>query len=105
MNSVPKYIVSTNHFPNPLHPQTQLAGRSARRDPVQRRMELGDRGHGRDAFTAQLRQLLALGRVDVDEAVHVADAEALDAVAGELLPLGAESVCVSTAGVQRGGRP
>lgn len=50
-------------------------------------MELRDRRHGRDAIATQLRQLLPFRGVDVDEAVHVPDAEALDAVAGMLLPL------------------
>lgn len=54
-------------------------------------MELRDRRHGRDAVPAQLRQLLAPGRVDVDEAVHVADAEALDRVRRAQLPLGAQA--------------
>lgn len=50
-------------------------------------MELRDRRHGRDAIATQLSQLLPFRGVDVDEAVHVPDAEALDAVAGMLLPL------------------
>jgi hypothetical protein len=47
--------------------------------------------HGRDsgnAFASKLRQLLSFGGVYVHEAIHVADAEALDAVLGKLLPLG-----------------
>lgn len=54
-------------------------------------MELGDRRDSGDAVAAQLRQLLAGGGVDVDEAVHVADAEALDAVLGGEVPLGPKS--------------
>jgi len=51
-------------------------------------MELRDGWNGGDAFAAQLRELLSLRCVYVHEAVHVADAEALDAVLGVLLPLG-----------------
>ena len=50
-------------------------------------MELSHRGHGGDVIAAQLGQLFARSRVDVDEAVHVADAEALHAVRGRELPL------------------
>lgn len=51
-------------------------------------MEFGYRRHSGDALATQLRQLLSLACIHVDKAVHVADAEALDVVAGELLPLG-----------------
>ena len=44
--------------------------------------------NGGNAFASKLRQLLSFGGVYVHEAVHVADAEAVDVVAGELLPLG-----------------
>ena len=54
-------------------------------------MELCDGGNGCDAVAAQLRQLDAGRGVDVDEAVHVADAEALHAVSGGEMPLGTES--------------
>lgn len=54
-------------------------------------MELRDGWNGGDHVAAQLRQLLAGRGVDVDEAVHVADAEALHAVKGGEVPLGAES--------------
>lgn len=50
-------------------------------------MELGHSGHGGDVVTAQLGQLATRCRVDVDEAVHVADAEALHPVRGRELPL------------------
>ena len=50
-------------------------------------MELGHRRHSSDAIAAQLRQLLSLTSVDVDEAIHIADAETLYVVSGELLPL------------------
>ena len=50
-------------------------------------MELSYSRHRRDAIAAQLRQLLALRRVDIDEAIHVADAKALNAILRELLPL------------------
>jgi hypothetical protein len=54
-------------------------------------VEFGDRGHRCDAFATQLRQLLTLCSVDVDEAVHVAYAKALHAVLRELLPLRSQS--------------
>ena len=45
-------------------------------------MELGHRRHGRYAagicLVAELRDLVAVCGIDIDEAVHVADAEALD---------------------------
>lgn len=50
-------------------------------------MELGHRRHGGDGVAAQLGQLVTRRRVDVDEAVHVADAEALHPVRGRELPL------------------
>lgn len=74
-----------------LHPQTQLPTRRPRRDPIVCRMELRNGRDGGDAFAAELGQLFALGRVDVDEAVHVADAEPLHVVRGTELPLGAEA--------------
>lgn len=45
-----------------------------------------------DAVAAELGQLVAGAAVDVDEAVHVADAEALDGGLGVELPLGAETL-------------
>lgn len=71
-----------------LHPQTQLSGCRTRSYPIHCRMEFGYRRHSGDALATQLRQLLSLACIHVDKAVHVADAEALDVVAGELLPLG-----------------
>ena len=69
-----------------LHPQTQLPARRAGRDPVDARMEPGHRRHGRDpagvGLVAELGDLVPVGGVDVDEAVHVADAEALDGGGG-----------------------
>jgi len=47
--------------------------------------------HSRDTRTPELGELPALGGVDVDEAVHVADAETLDRGWGVELPLGAET--------------
>jgi len=64
-------------------------------------MKLGHRRHSRNALAAQLRQLLAFCGVDIDEAVHVADAEALDVVLGVLLPLCSEAGGVSE---KEGGR-
>ena len=56
-------------------------------------MENGHGRHGRDGISAQLRELLAASGVDVDEAVHVADAEALRGGGGRVgLPLGSEAV-------------
>lgn len=49
-------------------------------------------GNGRDARTTELSQLLARGRVDVDETVHVADDEFVHACRGGGLPLGSETV-------------
>ena len=54
-------------------------------------MELRHGRYGGDTIATQLRQLFAGSGVDVDEAVHVADAEALDGVSGTELPLGAEA--------------
>ena len=54
-------------------------------------MKLGHRGHGGDGVTTQLGQLVTRRRVDVDEAVHVADAEALHPVGGRELPLRSET--------------
>lgn len=77
------------HHHHQLHPQAKLPASSAGSNPIRPRMKLRNGGHGRDALAAQLRHLLASPRVHVDEAVHVADAEALDAVRGLQLPLGA----------------
>lgn len=71
-----------------LHPQTQLSGCRTRSNPVHCRMEFGYCRHSGNTLATQLRQLLSLAGVYIDKAVHVADAEALDVVAGELLPLG-----------------
>ena len=79
--------------PTPSHPQTQLPTRRPARDPIPLGMKLRHGRHSRDTLAAQLRHLLALGGVDVDEAVHIADAEALrggERVRGEV-PLGAEA--------------
>ena len=54
-------------------------------------MKLGHGGDGGDPVTAQLRELLAIARVDVHEAIHVADAEPLHAVGGMALPVGAKT--------------
>jgi len=58
--------------------------------------------HRRDALPSQVCQLLSFGCVNVDEAVHVADAETLDRVWGVELPLGAETV-LGAGGVSEGG--
>lgn len=49
-------------------------------------------GHSRDVRAPELSQLLARGRVYVDEAVHVADDELLHACGRVGLPLWAETV-------------
>lgn len=54
-------------------------------------MENGHRRHRRNSITPELSELVAACAVDVDKAVHVADAEALDWRLGVLLPLGAKT--------------
>ena len=66
-------------------------------------MKLRNSRHGRDALAAQLSQLLPLGGINVDEAVHVADAESLHAVRGMELPLCAEATLFFVS-VQRNGK-
>lgn len=56
-------------------------------------MELGHSRHGSDAFAAQLRQLVSVCGVDIDKAIHVTDAEAMDGVGRVELPLGPETAC------------
>jgi hypothetical protein len=51
-------------------------------------MELGHCRYRGDTFTTKLRKLFPLGSVEVNEAVHIANAKALYAVLRELLPLG-----------------
>jgi hypothetical protein len=63
-----------------LHPQAQLSTGSASSDPVQRRMKLRNGRHRSNAFSTELRQLLSLRRVNVDKAIHVANAESLHAI-------------------------
>ena len=75
----------------PSHPQAELPTRCSRCYPVIARVKLCNSRHGRDAISAQLRELLTFGGVDIDKAVHVPNAEAVDAVAGVLLPLCAET--------------
>jgi hypothetical protein len=71
-----------------LHPQAQLSAGSTGSNPVKRGMELCNSRHRRDAITTELRQLLAFRGVDVHEAVHVSNTEALYIVLRGLLPLG-----------------
>ena len=54
-------------------------------------MKLGDSRYRSNAITSQLSELLALGRVDVDKAIHISNAEALNAIARTLLPLSTET--------------
>lgn len=58
-------------------------------------MELCYSRHSRNPNPTQLRKLLAFGRVDIDEAVHVPNAKPLHAVWGMQLPLRTESIHVS----------
>jgi hypothetical protein len=81
------YICSLEY----LHPKTQLPTRRASGDPVLRWMELCYRRYSCDSIATELCQLRAVGGIDVDEAVHVADAEALNIVGGEELPLSAKT--------------
>lgn len=79
-----------------LHPQSNLPTRRTADNPIPAPMHHGNGGDGRDAVAAQLGQLVTGGGVDVDEPVHVADAETLDWGLGVLLPLGAEAVVFYT---------
>ena len=45
-------------------------------------MEFGHGWHGGDALASELRKLLPFGRVYVHKAIHVANAEALNAILG-----------------------
>lgn len=54
-------------------------------------MEDSDCRHGSDAISAELGKLITRTTVDIHEAVHVADAEALNVRLGVLLPLGTET--------------
>ena len=77
--------------PHTSHPQTKFPTRSPGPDPIHLGVKLGYGGDGGDAVTAQLRELLAIARVDVHEAIHVADAEPLHAVGGMALPVRAKT--------------
>jgi hypothetical protein len=44
--------------------------------------------HRRDTLAPQLSQLLSFRRVNINETIHIANAEALDVVLRRLLPLG-----------------
>ena len=78
-----------SHFGRALasHPEAQLPTRRPCPYPIHGGVELCHSWHRRDAFTTQLRQLLALGRIYIDIAIHVADAEFLYSVLWMLLPL------------------
>lgn len=54
-------------------------------------MELRYCRHSCDALATQLGKLLAIGCVNIDKAIHIADAEALNGVAGLGLPLSSQS--------------
>jgi hypothetical protein len=51
--------------------------------------------YSRNALSSQLGQLLSLHGVDIDETVHISNAEALDIVTGSELPLRTESLGMS----------
>lgn len=87
INNVTSQFPHSPPFKNLSHPQTQLAAGGPGRDPIAGGVELGDGRHGRDVIAAQLGQLVTSRGVDVDEAVHITDAEALHPVRGRKLPL------------------
>lgn len=78
-----------------LYPQTSLPTRGATDNPVLAAVENGNRRHGGDTVPSELGELVSGRAVDVDEAVHVADAEALDVGLWVLLPLRTEADGVS----------
>ena len=84
-------MVVTTQLEESLHPKAEFPTRRTSGHPILRWVELCDGGDSSDAIATQLRKLLTLGCVDVDEAVHVADAEALHAVLWLLLPLRAQN--------------
>lgn len=61
-----------------LHPQTHLAAGGTTRNPVLAAVEHSYCRDSGDTITAQLGELISRTVVDIHEAVHVADAEALD---------------------------
>jgi hypothetical protein len=74
-----------------LHPKTKLPARRTPGDPVLRWMKLCDRRHSRDPLAPELRQLFPFCGVDIHEAIHITNAEPIDAVLGRLLPLCSET--------------
>lgn len=84
-----------------LQPQTDLATRGSASDPVLTRVHDSNRGHCGHLRTAELRHLIAAGSVDIDEAIHVGDAEALNVRLRVLLPLRTKT-CLTLATTQRG---
>ena len=80
------------HTYDSLHPKTQLSAGSTSSDPIHSRMKLRNSRHSSDPISSKLRDLLSLGSKDINEAIHVADAESLYAVLGLLLPLRAKTV-------------
>lgn len=69
------------------HPYAQLPTRGPSDHPIIARMKLGHGRNGSYTIVAQLRYLLTRRRVDINEAVHVANAEPLRGVCREELPL------------------
>lgn len=74
-----------------LHPQTQFAAGRATSDPVLAAVEHSYCRNSRDTVAAKLGKLISRSAVDVDEAVHVSNAEALDVRLWVQLPLGSET--------------
>lgn len=86
-NPKPRGTVDVYQLDLCSHPQTELPARGSSRYPVVGRMELSDGRNGGDAVAAKLCQLLAFRSVDVNETIHVANAEPLDGVGRLCLPL------------------
>jgi hypothetical protein len=77
-----------------LHPQTNLPTRRPSYNPVLARVKDRHSRDSGDALAIKLGELVTRGTVDVDEAVHISDAETLNGRLWVLLPLGAETIMV-----------
>ena len=89
VHAIPDPLLST--VLEESHPQAQLPARGSGGNPLLRGVELGHGRHGTNACAAELGQLVAVRGVNIDEAVHVADTEAVDRIRGVELPLGSET--------------
>ena len=69
------------------HPQADFAARCTACNPVLATVEHSHCRNSSDPITAKLSQLIAGAAVNIDEAVHVTDTEALDVGLGVHLPL------------------